>query len=89
MGGSIGVDSVPGEGGTFWIRLPLADAPQDARPDEAAAPPPEHGAPCAADRPRRRVLDVEDNVSNQRLMRHLLRMRPDVELEVVGEPLGA
>jgi signal transduction histidine kinase len=30
MGGAIGVDSVPDQGATFWIELPIASAPVDA-----------------------------------------------------------
>jgi len=89
MGGTIGVDSVPGSGSTFWVRLPFAETDASVPVGEGAVPPAPSGAPEPADRPRRRVLYVEDNVSNQRLMHHLLRMRPDIELEVVGDPRGA
>jgi len=36
-GGHVGVNGVPGEGSSFWVRLPLALS-QSATPDDAAAP---------------------------------------------------
>jgi signal transduction histidine kinase/DNA-binding response OmpR family regulator len=57
MGGTIGVDSVPGEGSTFWFTLPLR---LDAQPHTAPVP--------VADLRGLRVLIVDDNEVNRRVI---------------------
>ncbi|MDP5292498.1 GAF domain-containing protein [Oceanimonas sp. CHS3-5] len=77
MQGEIGVDSMPGEGCEFWFYLPL-EAP-------AAV------TPVAEERPLReaiaeggkRVLYVEDNPANQRLLCDLFEDLDDFELACV------
>jgi PAS domain S-box-containing protein len=72
MGGTIGAESTPGKGSTFWIELPLAHSPQLA----AAAPtalPQESAGKCS-------VLYVEDNAANLRVVEAMLRHRPDLTL---------
>ena len=56
MGGSIGADSQPGTGSTFWFELPLA----------AALGPPQPPMPVA-ELEGRHVLVVDDNATNRRV----------------------
>ncbi len=62
MGGSMGVDSEPNRGSTFWFTMLL-------EPASSAAPSPE--APLAGIKGRR-VLVVDDNETNRRILVRLL-----------------
>ena len=66
MGGEIGVESTPGEGSVFWVRLPLQDAELDA---SVASDQPEvqHAQPLD-------VLVVEDNEINREVICNMLRL---------------
>lgn len=76
MGGRIGVRSVAGKGSTFWVSCREAKAPEPPEPGRA-----ESGALA----PRRyaggrRLLYVEDTLTNIRFVEAVLRRRPSVEL---------
>ncbi len=70
MHGDLGVDSVDGEGSTFWLSLPLRQV-SASRPTESQPANPETTSrpPFQTQRP---VLIVEDNQINQRLLAHQL-----------------
>jgi signal transduction histidine kinase/CheY-like chemotaxis protein len=76
MGGTIDVETVVGEGSTFWVELPLTESPISALERESLedeAPPPDASA-------ERAVLLIEDNLSNLTLVERIMESRPHVTL---------
>lgn len=72
MGGTLGVESTPGRGSTFWIEFPIVESPvrifEEA--NQASVP-----APV---RDTLTVLHIEDNPANVELVERVLAQRPAV-----------
>jgi CheY-like chemotaxis protein len=81
MAGTIGVESTPGQGTTFWVEFLLTDSAL-----AIAELPHEDAAPEVLPHERtQKVLYIEDNLSNLRLIERLLERRPGIELLAANE----
>jgi PAS domain S-box-containing protein len=76
MRGEIGVESVQGVGSTFWFELLRAT---DSQIGNKTAPYPVFN-PAAIDGKQRKLLYIEDNQANMRLMRKVISTRKNIEL---------
>jgi signal transduction histidine kinase len=76
LGGTLDVETVLGQGTTFWVELPVVEGPVERyerlNSHDALAKP--------ASRPSRKILYIEDNISNLRLVERVLQRDGDVEL---------
>jgi PAS domain S-box-containing protein len=75
IGGTIGVESIPHLGSTFWIELPATDVPQSIAPTSKFK-----SSPPVTPLPEATVLYIEDNVANVHLVERLMASRTTVHL---------
>lgn len=88
MGGRIDFTSEEGAGSQFWVDLPLLFEGVSTPPTPSSAAPVTDENQFKLRIPGiKRILYVEDNISNQRLVARLLARYPNLHLDLAADPL--
>jgi PAS domain S-box-containing protein len=85
MHGEIGVESKPGLGSTFWVRLPIARVDEDESEDADDLIATADTADNVGDK-HYEILCIEDNPANLRLIERILSRRKNIRLLTTGVP---
>jgi len=88
MHGHIGAESTLGDGSCFWIELPLesvAEQTTDKRPQQTRSTSQTRTSSATA-MDHYKILYIEDNPSNMRLVEQLIGIRNDIELYTAHSP---
>lgn len=82
MGGSLSVESTVGQGSAFFIDLPAVEGPVERYERSLPKPCPAGALPAGEESGsgRHKVLYIEDNLSNIKLIERVLAKRGDVEV---------
>jgi signal transduction histidine kinase/ActR/RegA family two-component response regulator len=79
MGGTLDIESTVGQGSTFWVELPLVEAPIERYERLNILGTPEtHVASAPTD--RRTVLYIEDNLANLTLIQRIVAERDGIDI---------
>ena len=84
MGGTIDLETTVGVGSTFWIELPVVEAPIDRYTRLNGDATPASGADVDDGRDRT-VLYIEDNLANLRLVERIFAHDPHIHLVPAGQ----
>jgi PAS domain S-box-containing protein len=79
MGGTIGFESIEGRGSTFWVEFPIHATAESSAATRAEA---DNEEPAVQLPLHTRVLYIEDNPMNQRLMQQIFASRKNFDLRV-------